>query len=161
MDRAQTAASQWAKEIPELDVQSMLIIGRLSELAHILMKDHMAPNFAAHGLKPGEFDVLATLRRSGEPYALMPTELYNSTMISSGGMTARLDRLQKAGLIFRKPHVSDRRAMMVVLSNEGKALIEEILPKHVATQKKALEHLTQDEQQVLKNILGKMTEALS
>ena len=100
-DRAQLAAEQWQQQRPDLDGFSMAVIGRLGELSQVISRDHLLPFFAEHGLQAGEFDLLATLRRSGEPYALMPTALYESAMISSGGMTSRIDRLEKAGLISR------------------------------------------------------------
>ncbi len=103
MDRADVAIKQWAHERPELPSLPMAVLGRLSEAAERVMRDHFNPLFADAGLQPGEFDVLATLRRSGVPYILSPTRLYEATMISSGGMTNRLDRLESAGLIERRP----------------------------------------------------------
>ena len=109
MDRADVAVEQWARERPDLRLLPMAIFGRLSEAAERVMREHMNPLFAAVGLQSGEFDVLATLRRSGEPYMLSPTQLYEATMISSGGMTDRLDRLERAGLVERRPNPKDRR----------------------------------------------------
>src|SRR6195256_1634749 len=104
MDRADIAIEQWARERPDLPSLPMAVLGRLSEAAERVMRDHLNPLFADAGLQPGEFDVLATLRRSGDPYMLSPTRLYEAAMISSGGMTNRLDRLQRAGLGGRRPH---------------------------------------------------------
>ena len=81
----------------------MTLFGRLNEATERAMRDHINPLFAQAGLQAGEFDVLATLRRSGAPYQLSPTRLYEATMISSGGMTDRLDRLERAGLVVRRP----------------------------------------------------------
>ena len=103
MDRADAAVEQWARERPDLPTLPMAVFGRLSEVAERVMREHVNPLFAQAGLQPGEFDVLATLRRSGEPYMLSPTRLYEATMISSGGMTDRLDRLERAGLVERHP----------------------------------------------------------
>jgi DNA-binding MarR family transcriptional regulator len=103
MDRAATAVEQWARERPGLPALPMEIFGRLSDASERVMRDHMNPLFAQAGLQPGEFDVLATLRRSGKPYLLSPTQLYEALMISSGGMTNRLDRLERAGLVERRP----------------------------------------------------------
>src|SRR3954469_7317097 len=99
MDRADVAIEQGARERPDLPALPMALFGRLSEAAERVMRDHMNPLFAAAGLQPGEFDVLATIRRSGEPYMLSPTQLYGAAMISSGGMTNRIDRLENAGLV--------------------------------------------------------------
>mgnify|MGYP002040674793 CR=1 FL=1 len=115
-DRAQLAAEQWREQRPDLDSFAMAVIGRLGELSQVISRDHLLPFFASHGLQAGEFDVLATLRRAGEPFALMPTALYESAMISSGGMTSRIDRLEKAGLIERRKHPSDRRGILVALT---------------------------------------------
>ena len=96
MDRADLAVEQWARERPDLRTLPMAIFGRLNEAADRVMREHMNPLFARVGLQAGEFDVLATLRRSGRPYMLSPTQLYEAAMISSGAMTGRLDRLERA-----------------------------------------------------------------
>ena len=84
MDRAEIAIDQWACERPDLPSLPMAVFGRLSDLVELVMRDHMNPLFAEAGLQPGEFDVLATLRRAGAPYMLSPTKLYEAAMISSG-----------------------------------------------------------------------------
>jgi len=94
MDRADLAVEQWARERPDLRTLPMALFGRLNEAAERVMREHMNPLFAKAGLQAGEFDVLATLRRAGPPYTLSPTQLYEAMMISSGGMTDRLDRLE-------------------------------------------------------------------
>ncbi len=160
MDRAGMAKNRWAQEMPELKFRPMGIIGRLLEAGQLIMKEHLVPVIAQHGLKPGEFDVLAALRQSGDPYALMPTELYKLTMISSGGMTARLDRLEKAGIIERKPHPSDRRALMVALTENGKALIDAVIPHYVEAQAAALAGLSKTEQKELGRNLRRLIKSL-
>ena len=98
MDRAaDTAVEQWGRERPDLPGLPMAVLGRLSEASGRVTRDPLIPLFAAAGLQPGEFVVLATLRRAGAPHMLSPTRLYEAMMISSGGMTARLDRLERAG----------------------------------------------------------------
>ena len=82
MDRASRAVEQWNRERPELDVSTMRVLGRLGECALVITRDRINPLFAQFGLQPGEFDVLATLRRSGKPYALTPTALYEDAMLS-------------------------------------------------------------------------------
>ena len=99
MDRAGRAVAQWNRELPGLDVSSMLVLGRLAECALVITRDRINPLFAEFGLQPGEFDVLATLRRSGAAQGLTPTALYEDMMISSGSMTNRIDRLESAGLV--------------------------------------------------------------
>jgi DNA-binding MarR family transcriptional regulator len=99
---------QWSRERPDLDVSAMGVIGRISRLSRHFERG-LAEIFSSFGLGGGEFDVLATLRRAGEPYRLTPTELSKSLMVSSGSMTNRLDRLERAGFITRLPDPSDRR----------------------------------------------------
>ncbi len=159
-DRAHLAAEQWRRQRPDLDGFAMAVIGRLGELSQVISRDHLLPFFAEHGLQAGEFDLLATLRRSGEPYALMPTALYESAMISSGGMTSRIDRLEKAGLIERRKHPSDRRGVLVALTPAGFELIDGVMAAHVANLQRVLSGLTADEQQKLHELNGKLLAGL-
>jgi len=159
-DRAQLAAEQWQQQRPDLDGFSMAVIGRLAELSQVISRDHLLPFFAEHGLQAGEFDLLATLRRAGEPYALMPTALYESAMISSGGMTSRIDRLEKAGLIERRRHPSDRRGILVALTPAGFELIDNMLVAHVANLQRVLAALNDEEKQQLHAITGKLLGSL-
>jgi DNA-binding MarR family transcriptional regulator len=160
-DRAQQAAEQWQQQRPDLDAFSMAVIGRLGELSLMISRDHLLPFFAEHGLQAGEFDLLATLRRSGEPYALMPTALYESAMISSGGMTSRIDRLEKSGLIERRKHPSDRRGVLVALTLTGFELIDGIMAAHVGNLQRVLAGLTSDEQRTLHELHGKLLAGLA
>ncbi|QLF94652.1 MarR family transcriptional regulator [Pseudomonas sp. ABC1] len=155
-DRAEIAIAQWHVQRPDLDPLPMGILGRLGEAAQVIARDHLNPLFAEHGLQSGEFDVLATLRRSGEPYALTPTVLYESAMISSGGMTNRIDRLEKAGLIERRKHPHDRRGVLVALTEQGFALIENLMTLHVANEQRVLAGMSREEQQRLYDLLGKL-----
>ena len=160
MDRAAKAVEQWARERPDLDVTPMLVLGRLNEASSLIARERLAPLFARFGLQAGEFDVLATLRRSGQPYALTPTALYEATMVTSGAMTNRLDRLEKAGLILRGPHPNDRRGIVVQLTEQGLALIDEALTAHVANEHEILAGLTQAERETLALLLGKLIGSL-
>ena len=160
MDRAAKAIEQWARERPDLDVTPMLVLGRLNEASSLIARERLAPLFARFGLQAGEFDVLATLRRSGQPYALTPTALYEATMVTSGAMTNRLDRLEKAGLILRGPHPNDRRGIVVQLTEQGLALIDEALTAHVANEHEILAGLTQAERETLALLLGKLIGSL-
>src|SRR3954463_12425703 len=160
MDRAAKALEQWRRERPDLDVSPMGVIGRLNEVSTIIMRDRLAPGFARFGLQAGEFDVLATLRRSGAPFALTPTDLYEATMVTSGAMTARLDRLEKAGLIQRAPHPSDRRGIVVQLTAKGLALVDEALAAHVANEHAILAGLTAAERETLADLLAKLIDSM-
>lgn len=159
-DRAGAASAQWRRERPDLDPFPMELVGRLCEAADIVLKDRLAPLFSAHGLQRGEFDVLATLRRAGAPYALTPTELYETAMVSSGGMTARIDRLEKMDLVERRPHPTDRRGTLVALTGPGAALLDRILPLHIENERALLASLDPGEQQALGALLAKLLAGL-
>ncbi|AXV73292.1 MarR family winged helix-turn-helix transcriptional regulator [Ralstonia nicotianae] len=158
MDRAAQAVEQWNRERPDLDVSSMLLLGRLGEAALVIARERLNPLFAEYGLQPGEFDVLATLRRCGAPYALTPTALYDAAMMSSGGMTNRIDRLQQAGWVERRPNPEDGRGTLVALTNAGFALIDEAVSAHVENQRAVLSVLTEVEQRQLAKLLAKLIE---
>lgn len=160
-DRATAASAQWRRERPDLDPFPMEVLGRLFEAAQAIGRERINPLFARFQLQPGEFDVLATLRRSGEPYALTPTALYEALMISSGGMTNRIDRLETARLIERRKHPTDRRGTLVALSDRGKAVIDEILTIHIDNERAALSALTETEQKTLNDLLAKLLKGLS
>ena len=160
MDRAQRAFEQWRRERPDLDGSVMVLLGRLAEAAHVVARDHLRPLFKAHGLQAGEFDVLATLRRAGEPHALHPTDLYDATMVTSGAMTGRIDRLQQSGLVERERDPEDRRAVRVRLTEKGLALIDAVITEHVANETAVLEGLTRKEQRTLADLLGKLLATL-
>ncbi|MER8392197.1 MarR family transcriptional regulator [Mesorhizobium sp. M1340] len=161
MDRAAKAIEQWKKERPDLDVSPMAVLGRLNEAASLIARERLAPLFASYGLQSGEFDVLATLRRSGPPYALTPTALYEATMVTSGAMTNRLDRLEKSGLIKRGPHPDDRRGIIVQLTGKGLALIDEAVTAHVANEHQILSGLARPEQTMLARLLEKLIASLN
>jgi DNA-binding MarR family transcriptional regulator len=160
MDRADVAVQQWARERPDLRALPMALFGRLNEAAERVMREHMNPLFAKAGLQAGEFDVLATLRRSGAPFTLSPTRLYEAAMISSGGMTDRIDRLERARLVVRRSDPRDRRGKLIALTDPGKRLIDEALSRHVANEERLLLSLTQAEQETLDALLKKLIAGL-
>jgi DNA-binding MarR family transcriptional regulator len=154
MDRVDKAIKQWNQERPDLDVSSMELIGRFKRIGQYLSLE-MAKTFSKHGLNPANFDVLATLRRCGPPYALSPNDLINSTMVTSGTMTNRIDQLTKAGLVKRVKNPSDGRSVVVSLTKTGFKIIDSALTDHVATQDSLTSGLTQDEQKRLNTLLRK------
>ena len=160
MDRADVAVAQWDRERPDLPSLPMAIFGRLSDALECAMRNHMNPLFAEASLQPGEFDVLATLRRSGSPYMLSPTRLYEAAMISSGGMTSRVDRLERAGLVERRPDPNDRRGKLIALTERGKRVIDETIGRHVANEQRMLSVLTSAEQEKLNTLLKKLIAGL-
>jgi DNA-binding MarR family transcriptional regulator len=146
---------RWARERPDLDVSPMGVIGRISRACRVL-EEEMSNIFSAYGLNRGEFDVLAALRRAGIPYRLKPTELSSDLMVTSGGMTNRLDRMDKSGLIVRQPDPTDRRGVLVCLSEHGRRLVDEILGAYVENQHRLLGSLDQADRDALANILRKL-----
>jgi len=114
---------QWSRERPDLDAAGFEIVGRVLVLAEHL-KRRVGDALASLDLSLGAFDVLATLRRQGEPYRLTPTELTQATMLTSGAMTNRLDRLEEAGLVRRERNPDDRRGVHVVLTASGRDLVD-------------------------------------
>jgi DNA-binding MarR family transcriptional regulator len=138
----------------------MEVLGRLNEASQLVVRERQTPLFARYGLQHGEFDALATLRRSGAPEGLTPTALFEAAMMSSGGMTARIDRLEKAGLVERRPHPTDRRATLVRLTDKGFDLIESIMPSHEETARDILTPLSIDEQKTLNALLARLISGL-
>lgn len=121
----------------------MGLFGRLKRLTDHLQAEIDAV-YRKHGLSFAAFDVLATLRRSGPPYALSPTDLINWTMVTSGTMTNRIDRLQTQGLIERRPNPDDGRSTVVALTETGFALIDTVINEHVANQHRLIAQLPED-----------------
>ncbi len=160
MNKVKLVASQWQREMPQLDLLPMKVIGSLGKATRLITRDYLDPFFKSHGLQLGEFDVLATLRRSGAPYQLAPTQLFEALLISSGGMTNRLDRLEKAGLIARAPNPEDRRGTLVLLTETGLALINRIVPLHVENEARSLSNLSREEQETLERLLEKLIDGL-
>src|SRR4051812_45197975 len=131
---------QWAHERPDLDTTAMAVFGRIFRLARVA-GDAAEKAYAAYGIGRPEFDVMATLRRSGGPYQLSPGALADSMMLSTGGTTARLDRLEKAGLVERTPAPHDRRGVLVRLTDRGREIIDEAVGAGLAEQQRLLAHL--------------------
>ncbi len=131
---------QWGHERPDLDTTAMAVFGRVFRLAKVA-GDEAERAYAAFGIGRPEFDVLATLRRSGAPYRLSPGALAASMMLSSGGTTARLDRLEKAGLVERVPSPTDRRSVLVHLTDRGRQVIDDAVGAGLAEQQRLLGHL--------------------
>ncbi|UTH72934.1 MarR family winged helix-turn-helix transcriptional regulator [Chromobacterium sp. IIBBL 290-4] len=132
-DAVDRILQQWGRERPDLDVSPMGVIGRLSRCS-ALLSQRMDAVFEQYGLSGWEFDMLATLRRSGAPYCLAPTELFSSLMVTSGTMTHRLKVLEGKGWISREASAQDARSTLVRLSETGFALIERAVEAHVANE---------------------------
>ncbi|OBT28620.1 MarR family winged helix-turn-helix transcriptional regulator [Vibrio splendidus] len=141
MDAIDRVVEQWAKEKPELETEPMAMMGRIMRIAKY-METQVAELHKKYDMKLGEFDVLATLRRSGKPYRLTPSELIGSMMLTSGAMTNRLDKLEAKGLISREHSKEDRRSVSVQLTKDGLILIDQMMTEHVETQKTLVKSLS-------------------
>ena len=151
-DHLDSIVEQWRRERPDLDTDALGTLGRLFRAAQ-LADAALAEPMRRYGLEQGWFDLLAALRRTGSPFELNPTALRRATMLSSGGMTKRLDRLEEAGLIERHPDPADRRGTLVRLTRKGRTLIDRAVETHVANEKRILEALGTGEQRQLDRLL--------
>ncbi|WP_246238009.1 MarR family winged helix-turn-helix transcriptional regulator [Pseudomonas akapageensis] len=136
-DAVDAILEQWRRERPDLDVTPMGTIGRIKRSAALLQRE-LDIVFSAFGLTAWEFDVLATLRRSGAPYCMAPTALFSALMITSGTMTRQLQQLELAGRVSRTPNPRDARSMLVQLTPAGLELIDRAVTAHVANEARIL-----------------------
>jgi DNA-binding MarR family transcriptional regulator len=159
MDHIDRIAEQWRSERPDLDVDALELVGRLLRAAD-LADGKLAAGLAGQGLQPGWFDLLAALRRAGAPFELSPTDLMGATMLTSGGVTKRLDRLVEAGFVERRPDPTDRRGTRVRLTRRGKGVIDRAIATHVANEEGLLAGLSTTDRQALDRGLRKLLASL-
>ncbi|MFD5092239.1 MarR family winged helix-turn-helix transcriptional regulator [Amycolatopsis thailandensis] len=143
VDAIDDVVGAWRRERPELDLTAIGVAGRLGRVT-MLTTPMVEAVFAKHGLKQGEFDVLAALRRSGKPYTLIPSELSATLMMSRAGMTSRIDRLESAGLVERALDTEDRRSFRVTLTERGFEVVDAAMTEHTANVAKLLSPLGGD-----------------
>ena len=158
-DAVDRITAQWRRERPDLDPAPMGVIGRITRISALAQRE-LERVFAEHGLGGGDFDVLATLRRSGTTNRLTPGELSRSTMVTTGGMTKRLDRLDASGLIRREPDPRDRRGKLIALSDEGAALVDRAVEAHVQNEERLLAGLPAEKREQLAALLRELLLAL-
>lgn len=152
LDHVGRIIAQWGAQRPDLDVSPMGLIGRLHRLAARL-NEELRPVFAEAGLGDGDFDVLAALRRSGPEHALTPGELGATTMVTSGAITKRIDRLERAGLVTRTVSDTDARSRRVALTAQGLRLVDDLLDRHVANEHRLVSGLSAREREQLGALL--------
>ena len=150
--------NQWNTQRPDLDVKAMALIGRIKHLNQHLTKE-MTKNCAAHKLNFASFDVLATLRRSGPPFALSPNALLDTMMVTSVTMTNRIDQLVKAGWVERIANPDDGRSFIIALTDSGFEVIDATVTEHVEVQKRLTSGLNAKEQLALNALLDKFLES--
>ncbi len=158
-DQLDRMLDQWRRERPEIDAGGMALVPRVMRLAH-LYDSEMARVSRSFGLKPGWLDVLSALRRVGPPYRMSASELARSVLLSSGGMTLRIDRMEEAGLLRRHPDPSDRRGVLVELTPRGRRVIDGAIDAHLALYEELVGGaLTKSEQRTFIELMRKQTVA--
>ena len=158
-DRLDLIGDAWRRERPDVDLRPQQVIGRLHRVANHLT-DELVAVYARHGLTEGEFDVLATLRRVGPPYERSPGDLAAHTLVTSGGMTKRVDRLERAGLVTRRVSDADARARVVALTDRGREVIDAAFTDHMVNERRLLDALDPADVDALERILRTWLRAL-
>jgi DNA-binding MarR family transcriptional regulator len=159
MDHVDRITTQWQAERPDLDVAPLALLGRLLRVAELAERE-LAAGLAESDLQSGWFDLLAALRRNGPRYELNPTQLMRATLLSSGGITKRLDRLAEAGLVERRPDPNDRRGTLVKLTRKGRTTIDRLIAVHIANEQRLLQVLKPTERRALDAALRRLLATL-
>lgn len=154
-DHVDRARAQWARACPELDTSPFAVVGRLGRAVAYLDRE-LDEFFQEHGLTRAHWDVLACLRRAGEPYRLSPTVLYQGLMRSSATMTHRLRQLEEAGLVERVADPVDRRALLVALTPDGVRLVDDLAAAHLDNERRLLGSLRPHQQEQLAGLLREL-----
>ena len=154
-DEVDSLVEAWGRERPDLDPSPMQVLSRITRLARYLDR-HRRTAFARHDLESWEFDVLAALRRSGEPYQLSPGQLLRETMVTSGTMTNRVDRLVARGLVTRTDHPDDRRGVLVRLSQSGKGAVDSAISDLLSAEQQILAALPSAQREQLAESLRQL-----
>ena len=158
-DQVDRLVEAWRRERPDLDLSPMEVLSRVTRVAQRLDGIRRA-TFAAHSLERWEFDVLAALRRAGRPYELSPGRLIRETLVTSGTMTNRVDRLVARGLVERSPDPSDRRGVLVRLTSRGRQTVDGALADLLRREQGLLSGLPRQERRQLVALLRQLSGAL-
>ncbi len=159
-DFADIAVAQWRRERPDLDFSAMAPLARFGRLG-VIGGRVVDAEFAAHDIDRGEFDVLASLRRGGAPFELTPSRLADVLLVSRAGMTKRVDRLARRGLVERRPQAHDRRSHLIALTDKGRTLVDEVVAQHTVNESRLLAALAPDEVAAFDAVLRKLLSVLS
>lgn len=151
-DEVDRLVDAWRRERPDLDAAPLEVLSRVSRLARHLDRDRRSA-FADHGLEPWEFDVLAALRRAGPPYELSPGRLLGQTLVTSGTMTNRVDKLSERGLVARSPDPADRRGVLVRLTETGRVSVDAALADLLDRERALLAGLSPAQRDLLADLL--------
>jgi DNA-binding MarR family transcriptional regulator len=158
-DAVDAIIEQWHRERPDLDPEAKGITGRVVRLAGLFQQAYTEA-FAPLGINDGEYGVLAALRRQGDPCELTPTELARQRMMTSGGMTAAIDRVERKGLAVRLPNPADRRGSLVRLTDEGRRVIDTAMARHVEVERELVAALAPKDRERLPAMLRTLLLAL-
>ncbi|HEV3380359.1 MAG TPA: MarR family transcriptional regulator [Trebonia sp.] len=151
-DEVDDLVAAWHTQRPDLDVEPLQVLSRVSRLArHLDIARRSA--FASHDLESWEFDVLSALRRAGPPFQLTPGALLRATLVTSGTMTNRIDRLAGRGFVRREPDPRDRRGVLVTLAEEGKTVVDGALADLLDSERELLAGLDNSQRQALADLL--------
>lgn len=151
-DHVDAIVAQWNRERPDIDVSGMEVIGRLTRLVGVI-RPRLDEVFAEHDLESWEFDMLATLVRTGPPHQLTPGQLLDAMMVTSGAMTNRIDRLEKRGFVRRSKSPNDGRQVLVTLTTSGANKLDAALADHAANELEILRALDDTERADLVGLL--------
>ncbi|TCM47699.1 MarR family winged helix-turn-helix transcriptional regulator [Kribbella sp. VKM Ac-2568] len=154
-DEVDRLIEAWRRERPDLDVAPMEVLSRVSRLARHLDRAR-SQAFETHGLESWEFDVLAALRRAGKPYQLSPGRLLKETLVTSGTMTNRVDRLAARGLVERLPDPADRRGVLVQLTDAGRDSVDAAMADLLAHERRLLGSISERDQAKIARVLREL-----
>lgn len=158
-DNVDRLLAQWRAERPDIDPTPMGVVGRIQRASRLLERE-LRDHFAAHDLQLWEFDVLATLRRAGPPYRLNAGALVGASMVTSGAITNRIDRLVAKDLVTRETDPANRRCVLITLTDCGRQLVDEVVVDHVDLETQLLTTLSPTEQEHLAGLLRKLLTGL-
>lgn len=158
-DPVDRITSQWRAVHPDLDTEPMALVGRVHRVSR-LVAEQVEEHFRAAGVSRGDYDVLASLRRAGDPPRLTPGQLQQGLLLSSAGVTGRVDRLARNGLVRRLPDPADGRGVLVELTDAGRELVDRLVREDMARQSRWLEVLSDSDRRALTRALRKLGDAV-
>ena len=154
-DAVDAIVAEWRRERPDLDPTAKHLTGRLIRLASLFQAAY-ANAFSPLGLSDGDYGVLAALRRAGAPHQLTPSDLARHQMMTSGGMTAAIDRLERRGLVSRSPNPNDRRGSLVGLTDDGRKVVDRAMESQAGVEDRLVQALGASERRTLEQLLRKL-----
>lgn len=158
-DPVDRIVEQWGAVHTDLDTTPMAVMGRIHRLSRDVAET-VEQHFRSHGIGRGDYDVLASLRRAGDPPVLTPAQLSGGLMLSSAGVTGRIDRLERAGLVARRPHPQDGRGVLVELTDAGRDLVDRLVSEDMERQAEWMAALSERDRATLIRLLRKLSAAV-